>query len=674
MLKRLLLTFGAFLFNTLIFSQTISYVSSDSQLEGNDITHSVSLTSAPILTASFPFYITDYTADAFQDFIPYASFSDGVSLNPLSGTIDVPAGVTSFDITIETVEDSIHEEDESYEISIGDASGLGTILDNDPTPTLSISGTTVIEGNDAVITINLSNPSSEDTVVDIATTDDTADSSDYTPVTESMTILAGSTSIDFSIATIDDIEDESDERFTVDGTVISGNTTNTDPSDTVTILDNDESTTTDTDGDGVTDTQEAIDMTDANDECDFETASITETVTNYCCAVYAPVFNFIYDEYICGYYRLNSILGTNLSGNEAYYTGSGGTGTVFSAGDVISTTTSLYVYDNNQGCVSEESFTITVHDLPTAVATVTGELTCAVTALTLDGTGSAANSSTGGLSYLWTTFVGTIDSGAATAYPVVSAPGTYTLTVTDTVTGCSDSTDVEVTEDVNDPTAIVRVWGELTCVVDPLTLDGTGSAANSRTGTLSYSWSTVDGSIDAGADTALPVVSDSGTYTLIVTDTYNGCTHSTDVVVTADFNYPTAIPTLTGELTCAVTILTLDGTGSIANSSSGTLNYSWSTIDGTIDSGADTAEPVVSDPGTYMLTVTDTYNGCTDSADVTITENCELPTETFSNIPVASGYYINKLFASPPLDVVNNTDDLINEYFEFYGVADQVIP
>ena len=261
MLKRLLLTFGAFLFNTLIFSQTISYVSSDSQLEGNDITHSVSLTSAPILTASFPFYITDYTADAFQDFIPYASFSDGVSLNPLSGTIDVPAGVTSFDITIETVEDSIHEEDESYEISIGDASGLGTILDNDPTPTLSISGTTVIEGNDAVITINLSNPSSEDTVVDIATTEDTADSSDYIEVTTTITIPAGSTSVDFSIATIDDIDEESDERFTVDGTVTSGNTSNTDPSGTVTILDNDESTTTDTDGDGVTDTQEGIDMT-----------------------------------------------------------------------------------------------------------------------------------------------------------------------------------------------------------------------------------------------------------------------------------------------------------------------------------------------------------------------------------------------------------------------------
>ena len=91
-------------------------------------------------------------------------------------------------------------------------------------------------------------------------------------------------------------------------------------------------------------------------------------------------------------------------------------------------------------------------------------------------------------------------------------------------------------------------------------------------------------------------------------------------------NDPTATATVTGELTCIVTTLTLDGTGSMANSPTGTLSYLWSTVDGTIDSGADTASPIISDPGDYTLTVTDSYNSCTDSITITVTEDINDPT------------------------------------------------
>ncbi|WP_452600588.1 hypothetical protein, partial [Pontimicrobium sp. MEBiC06410] len=57
------------------------------------------------------------------------------------------------------------------------------------------------------------------------------------------TIPAGSTSVDVVIPITDDAIDEADETFTVDGTVTSGNTANTDPSGTVTITDNDNAPT-----------------------------------------------------------------------------------------------------------------------------------------------------------------------------------------------------------------------------------------------------------------------------------------------------------------------------------------------------------------------------------------------------------------------------------------------
>lgn len=72
---------------------------------------------------------------------------------------------------------------------------------------------------------------------------------------------------------------------------------------------------------------------------------------------------------ICGGYELEVIQGTDLSGNEAYYTQSGGGGTQYMAGDVITSDVTLFVYDEDQNssvCNAEISFSITVHDAPDA--------------------------------------------------------------------------------------------------------------------------------------------------------------------------------------------------------------------------------------------------------------------------------------------------------------------
>ena len=68
-----------------------------------------------------------------------------------------------------------------------------------------------------------------------------------------------------------------------------------------------------------------------------------------------------------GSYTLPVITGTNLNGNQAYYTqpnGPNGTGSVLTGS--ISTSQTVYIYASTPGgCSDEETFTITIQTIPT---------------------------------------------------------------------------------------------------------------------------------------------------------------------------------------------------------------------------------------------------------------------------------------------------------------------
>lgn len=77
----------------------------------------------------------------------------------------------------------------------------------------------------------------------------------------------------------------------------------------------------------------------------------------------SPVLDPITDVTTCNPYTLPAINGTNLTGNQAYFTGPNGTGTQYNPGDVINSTITLYAYDE-MGVApfysDEEPFTITI--------------------------------------------------------------------------------------------------------------------------------------------------------------------------------------------------------------------------------------------------------------------------------------------------------------------------
>jgi gliding motility-associated-like protein len=277
----------------------------------------------------------------------------------------------------------------------------------------------------------------------------------------------------------------------------------------------------------------------------------------------------------------------------------------------------LQVTNTVNDCVN--SATVTVLEdasIPVADAGQDVTLTCATTSVSLDGTGSSGV----GITYNWSG--PGILSGANTASPLVNQAGTYTLTIIST-NGCTAIDEVDVIPDANLPIANGGPNATLTCIATNVVLDGSSSAAGSS---IVYQWVTLNGNILSGGSTTLASVNQAGTYTLIVTNTDNGCFSTDDVIVFNDTALPTANAGADQELSCSQTDVTLSGA---ASSGSG-ITYLWTTIDGNIAGTNNTVSILVNQPGTYTLTVTGA-NGCSSSDDVLVTQDADVPVVVISN-------------------------------------------
>ena len=274
----------------------------------------------------------------------------------------------------------------------------------------------------------------------------------------------------------------------------------------------------------------------------------------------------------------------------------------------------LTATDTLNNCSSNASFAVTKVTPPTANAGADRVLNCANENLILDGSGSTGNH----LIYEWSTMTGNFIGDNKIAMPTVDEEGIYTLMVTDTLTGCTATDVIEVTEDsASDLFAASGDAEQLTCSKTSITLNASASEGEN----IIYQWTTEEGNIVTGDNSLTPTIDQPGKYILTVQDTSKGCTAVSTIKISQDITLPTV--SIAGEesLGCTTTAVTLVG----RSDTEFNLAYTWTTTDGNIVSGAMTPAIEVNAGGTYTLTVIDTFTSCAASASVTVTADAALP-------------------------------------------------
>lgn len=256
------------------------------------------------------------------------------------------------------------------------------------------------------------------------------------------------------------------------------------------------------------------------------------------------------------------------------------------------------------GCTKLNTVQITGNTTPpTALAAPGVAITCVQTTTTVSGSGSSQGPN---FTYLWTTVNGNILAGATSLNATVNAAGTYVLRVTNTASGCTSTSSAVVTANTTPPTVTLNT-GLLTCADTATTIQANPSAPST------YNWSGPNGFASTVQN---PIVQQPGVYNLVVTANQNGCTGAAGITVNQNITPPQVTAT-DGALNCVAT------TDTLTAGSNNSVSYSWTGPGGY---SANTANAIVNAPGSYIVVVTDSLNGCTASDTSVVTQNIALPT------------------------------------------------
>jgi gliding motility-associated-like protein len=335
---------------------------------------------------------------------------------------------------------------------------------------------------------------------------------------------------------------------------------------------------------------------DANGAC---TASESFTIS----LTSIPVITNPGAQTACDSYTLGTFSGTNIF-SPTYWTQSGGQGTQLNIGDLISTSSTVFIYDQNGACTSEESFDITIIQTP-SITNPGNQSACAtyslpvITGSNLSGSQEYFNNSQAQ--------GGTSISGAITS--------TQTVYIFDSSGACSDEESFQVT--INPlPTASLS-GGDIYCQGDAVA-DIAASITGTADFTLNY---TLDGAAQtqSGSVTSLSLGNTAGIYVLVsITDA--NCTNtnlsSTQTIV---INSIPPAP-IAGEDTiyCANATpiaLFVQGSGSFTW-------YSDQNLTNVLGTNSSLTPPM--NVGTTNYYVTETINGCEGPASIVVVEvdNC----------------------------------------------------
>ncbi len=268
------------------------------------------------------------------------------------------------------------------------------------------------------------------------------------------------------------------------------------------------------------------------------------------------------------------------------------------------------------GCQSAAQVATVVPNagVPSVTVSNTGTITCTTTSVQVIGT-----TTTSPATYTWS---GTGIVGATnTATINVNQSGVYTLTVTNTLNGCTSVVTNSITADNAAITPTTTSSTIITCTNPTSTL-----TTNAGAGPYTYSWS--GPGVVGTTTTSIATATLGGTYTVVVTNTVNGCT-GTDMVTVAS---NTTVPASVTVTPASYTLSCATPTTQISVGSTGGATYSWTAPGtGSIVSGATSTTATIQGPGVYSVVATAT-NGCSAAATTaTMVADVNSPAVTLSS-------------------------------------------
>jgi hypothetical protein len=325
----------------------------------------------------------------------------------------------------------------------------------------------------------------------------------------------------------------------------------------------------------------------------------------------------------------------------------------------------LTVTHAESGCATSDTVVIEADEnIPAVEAGPERLLTCDVTSVILDGTGTETGSD---LEVTW--FDENDNALGNTLQITVTEPGTYRIYVLNTETNCDNFATVIVSQDIEQPIAAIDQLGVLTCSVDEISLSGANSIT--KGGVRSYTWSTTNGNISGSTSNQTTTVTEQGVYQLIIIDDLNGCADTIDINVDeigntlARFDITALPPTCFGDVNGQIVVDSTYG---------GDEPFVYS-----FEGGPFTSSNVFNNlaPGDYRIRVRDA-NGCEMDTIITVLATPQIGIETKEDLFKEAGADVDmdtlilRIFGVDPMDA----DSIVwydDETGERYGINPSIL-
>lgn len=282
-----------------------------------------------------------------------------------------------------------------------------------------------------------------------------------------------------------------------------------------------------------------------------------------------------------------------------------------------STIYTLTVTDQLSNCSAADQVVVSVNNTaPTANAGADGNITCVSNSNGI----TIGASPIIGYSYAWSPITGLASSNSSSTVANPSATAqtfTYTLLVTNNTNGCSASDQVIVSVNKSNPIANAGLDFTKTCTTNNNGLQIGTVAISGNT----YSWMPSLGL--SNSSVANPTANPSVTtiYTLVVTNSANGCSASDQITVDVNQQQPLVSAGSDFTKTCIANTFGAN----IGMSPQPNTSYSWSPSTSLTSGSLSNPFANPSSTTTYTLTATSLENGCTANDQVVVTVNQNYP-------------------------------------------------